>query len=147
MTEKWRAAPSHHQRPKQPVSMIEPISPTTTRKATKKAPAKYLVRICLLNHLQKITIIMTTLEEQVRNAIEQARRDKEKAYHEQKLAQQRLRLVREEYDAAVATEKAAYENLQTTQEKSGGEETSKALAALKVVVDQLEKDVRRNHEQ
>jgi hypothetical protein len=134
------AAPSHHHDQKNILSSIdEPHLPTTSRKATKSSNQ-------ISSDPSAITTIMKTLEEQVRDGVEQARRSKEEAYREQKLAQERLRLVREEYDAAVATDKAAYANLQTIQEKSGGEETSKALAALEMEVDQLEKDVRRNHD-
>jgi hypothetical protein len=137
MTGKWRGTSprlNHHLHRR-----AQQLPAPTTRKATKSSSQ-------ILSDLSATTTTMKTLEEQVRDGVEQARRSKEEAYREQKLAQERLRLVREEYDAAVATQKAAYANLQTIHEKSGGEETSKALTTLEMEVDQLEKDVRRNHD-
>lgn len=90
---------------------------------------------------------MTNLENQVREAMQQTRRSCEDAYRAKQLADQRLRLVQEEYAAAVATEKAAHANLKDIQEKFGGEETSKALEILKMEVNQLENDVRKRFHQ
>jgi predicted nucleic acid-binding Zn-ribbon protein len=87
---------------------------------------------------------MNVLEDQVRTAVQQTRQAMEAAFNDLRLARERLRLVKEEYDAAVATDAAARANLQTLRDKSGGSETAAALAALQREVDQLEKDVRDN---
>lgn len=117
--------PRHRIRPPLPpiVSSIRPPPSSSTTTTTTKA-------------------IMNVLEDQVRAAVQQTRQAMEAAFNDLRLARERLRLVKEEYEAAVATDQAARANLQTLREKSAGSETATALAALQREVDQLEKDVR-----
>lgn len=83
-----------------------------------------------------------TLENQVRSALEQARQSWEESLRAKQLALERLRLVKEEYEAALTTAKSAENALKAIQEKSGGDQAAKTLQELESQVAHLTKEVR-----
>lgn len=82
-----------------------------------------------------------SLENQVRSALEHARLSWEQSHRAKQLALERLRLAKEEYQAALATSKSDDEALKEIQEKSGGEEAAKQLQELQSQVSRLTKEV------